>query len=441
MNNLKYKISVLTLGCRVNQYESDSFSSELEKFGIAIVPFGERVDLSVVNTCTVTSESDRKSRQMVRRAAQNADHVIVTGCFAQVSPEIALTLGDSVYVFGNSEKASLAEDIYKIITGTFDGKRNSVTPPNDRRAVSMKLDTPMRTRSYVKIEDGCNNRCSYCIINRARGPVRSKDPSLVIEEVSALASRGCSEVILTGIETASYGMDFSVRRPYGHSLADLIVEVAKINGIERIGLGSLEPTVMSEYFVSLVSNVKKLLPHFHLSIQSGSSRTLAAMRRRYNSAMALDAIYRMRAAIPDATYSADMIVGFPGESEDDFLETVKFCREAEFLHLHIFPYSKRKGTEAAEMKNQIPESEKHSRLVRLEAEGASIKKSLLDKYVANHADSPVYVLCEKTHGNSSFGHSEHFVEVTINDCITPVREIVPVYLDSTDGKTCVGHTK
>lgn len=441
MNNTQYKISVLTLGCRVNQYESDSFSSELEKFGISIVPFGERVDLSVVNTCTVTAESDRKSRQMVRRAAQNADHVIVTGCFAQVSPEIALTLGESVYVFGNSEKASLAEDIYKIITGTFDGKRNSVTPPDDRRAVSMKLDTPMRTRSYVKIEDGCNNRCSYCIINRARGPVRSKDPSLVLEEVSALASRGCSEVILTGIETASYGLDFEERHPYGHSLADLITEVAKIDGIERIGLGSLEPTVMSEYFVSRVSEVKKLLPHFHLSIQSGCSRTLAAMRRRYNADMALDAIRRMRAAIPEATYSADVIVGFPGESEDDFLETIEFCRVAEFLHLHIFPYSKRKGTEAAEMKNQIPEPEKHSRLVRLESDGALIKKRLLEKHVADHVDSPVYILCEKTRGSSSFGHSEHFIEVEIKGYAAPVREIVAVYLDSTDGETCVGHTK
>ncbi|MBE6542667.1 MAG: tRNA (N(6)-L-threonylcarbamoyladenosine(37)-C(2))-methylthiotransferase MtaB [Ruminococcaceae bacterium] len=441
MNHTKYRVSLLTLGCRVNQYESDSLSEALYKLGIEIVPFGERADLSVVNTCTVTAESDRKSRQMIRRAAQKADHVVVTGCFAQISADVALTLEKQVYVFGNSEKASLADQIFDILNGVFTGDCNSVTPPTSPATVSMKLTTPMRSRSYVKIEDGCNNKCSYCIINQARGPVRSKDPALVIEEITALASRGCSEVILTGIETASYGLDFENKKPYGHSLADLIEEVAKIDGIERIGLGSLEPTVMSEYFVSRVSGIKKLLPHFHLSIQSGCSRTLAKMRRKYNADMALDAIFRMKKAMPETTFSADVIVGFPGETEEDFNATVEFCRKVEFLHLHIFPYSKRKGTEAADMPDQVPDSVKHDRLVFLENDGKDIKKRLLEKYVDDHRNSHVYVLCEKTENGSSFGHTEHYIETEIPSCNAPSGTILPVYLTSTDGERCRGVIK
>ncbi len=441
MNDIEYRVSILTLGCRVNQYESDTIKSSLKARGITIVPFGDPADLAMVNTCTVTAESDRKSRQMIRRAAQSAEHIAVTGCFAQISADTALTLGKSVYVFGNSDKASLADNIISILKGEYSAERNAVTPPTDPRAVAMKLDTPMRSRSFVKIEDGCENRCSYCIINKARGPVRSKHPDLVIDEITALAAKGCHEVILTGIETASYGMDFAERKPYGHALADLIEKVAEIDGIERIGLGSLEPTVMTDYFVSRAARVKKLLPHFHLSIQSGCSRILAKMRRRYTAVMAAEAIGRMKKALPEATYSADVIVGFPGETEEDFHETVEFCRGIEFLHLHIFPYSKREGTEAAEMDGQLHDSIKHKRLIALESEAKQIKRRLLEKYVNDHKKEPVYVLCEKMVGSSAFGHSEHFIEVTVTDRTADVGEIIPVYLDSTDGNTCTGHSK
>lgn len=441
MNETIHTVSVLTLGCRVNQYESDAFSAEMEKLNIKIVPFDTPCDIAIVNTCTVTAESDRKSRQMIRRAAQNAHHVIVTGCYAQISAEEAAASPSVIYVCGNSGKHTLAKTIGELLSGTYSGEVNSVTSPTDPGAVSMTLSTPMRTRSYIKIEDGCGNKCAYCIINKARGPVRSKDPDVVFAEAKHLAEAGTQEIILTGIETASYGMDFPTHKPYGHCLADLICDVAKADAVKRIGLGSLDPTVMSEYFVEKIKNTDKLLPHFHLSIQSGSSRTLARMRRKYNKDMALAAVERMKAAVPGVTFSADIIVGFPGETEEDFEDTLDFCRKVRFLHLHIFPYSKRAGTEAAEMKDQIPEPVKKDRFNRLEALGNEINRELIEKYITDHSENkkiPVRVLIEKNIGTASSGHSEHFVEVKIRNCSAEVGSVVEAYLDGTDGKFVTG---
>lgn len=441
MSNTENTVSILTLGCRVNQYESDTLAAELKKRGISVVPFGERCCVAVVNTCTVTAESDRKSRQMIRRAAQTAKFVVVAGCYAQASPDEASMLEGVIFVCGNSGKHSLADAVADILAGTFSMPVNSVRPHNGIEAVESVLVSPMRTRSYIKIEDGCNNKCSYCIINKARGPVRSKSPETVLAEAAHLSSSGTQEIILTGIETASYGMDFGERKPAGHYLADLICNVAEIPTVGRIGLGSLDPTVMSEYFVGKISRCGKVLPHFHLSIQSGCDKTLAAMRRKYNSEMALSAIRRMRDGLPGVTFSADIIVGFPSEDDADFEATVRFCREAEFLHLHIFPYSKRAGTEAAGFENQVPEKIKSERAATLDEEARMMKRTLLESYVTSHGTaSPVYVLVEKCSGAAASGHSEHFAEVKIKNCKADIGAVVPVYLDSTDGNFCYGHT-
>lgn len=439
MKNKRYKISVTTLGCRVNQYESLSFTEGLKRYGIDVVKPGEPCDAAIVNTCTVTAESDRKSRQMIRRAATYADHVIVTGCFAQIASDTAASIDKVVYVCGNGGKASLADTVYMILTGTYGGDKSKVRDPDGYDAVEMTTSAPERSRSYIKIEDGCENHCAYCIIPKARGPVRSKKPETVLAEAKNLAEAGCREVILTGIETASYGMDFEGRPPYGYRLAELIGDIAKVPGIERIGLGSLEPTVMSEYFVRKLASTPKILPHFHLSIQSGCSRTLAGMKRRYNAEMAMTAIRQMRAAIPDVTFSADVIVGFPDETEEDFAETMEFCREARFLHMHIFPYSKRAGTAAAEMKGQIAENVKHDRLVRLEAVGQEVKREMLDNYVEKHWEAPVYVLVEKSENGTVVGHSEHYFEVHIPECTADAGEILAVLLDGHDGEIVKGH--
>ena len=438
MSDCSPTVSFYTLGCRVNQYESDAVSAELKRRGVTVVPFGEPVDLTVVNTCTVTAESDRKSRQIIRRAAQTAARVAVVGCYAQIDGETAAKQENVVYVSGNGGKGTLADTILSLLDETYTGPVLAVTPPTDQATADMVLASPQRTRPYIKIEDGCNNRCAYCLINRARGPVRSKSPGAVLAEAAALADQGAQEIILTGIETASYGLDFAERRPYGHYLADLLEAVSRIDGIRRIGLGSLDPSVMSDYFVGKVAALPKVLPHFHLSIQSGSSRTLAAMRRRYNADMALAAVERMRRVRPDVTFSADVITGFPGETDEDFAETVDFCRAVRFLHLHLFPYSKRAGTEAASLPDQVPESVKHERLAVLEAEDEAIRRKLLLRYVEDHRDRPIELLVEKCIGGLSSGHSEHFVEIRGVPKRSAIGEIVPVLLTDTDGKTVTG---
>ncbi len=438
MNETMKNISILTLGCRVNQYESDYFAAKMKEAGYRVVPFGQPCNLSLVNTCTVTAESDRKSRQMIRRAAQYAEKVMVAGCYSQMDAQTVAAMDKVVYVCGNNGKAALAETALSLLNGTYAGPVNAVFPPEDRKSVEMAVPFPMRTRSYVKIEDGCHNRCSYCIISSARGPVRSKDPKLVLDEIRCLAKQGCREVILTGIETASYGMDFSARKPYGHDLADLIEEVAKIEGIERIGLGSLDPTVMSPYFCEIAKRTKKLLPHFHLSMQSGSDKILHKMRRKYTAAMILAGVERMKTAVPNVTFSADIIVGFPDETEEDFLATLSLCQQISFLHLHIFPYSKRQGTEAAVMDGQVKENVKKQRAALLEEEGKRIKLSLLNDYVSTHRDTPVYLLVEKCIGGFCSGHSEHFVEIKKVPREAPVGSVIPALLENTDGEVCLG---
>ena len=407
---------------------------------MTVVPFGDPADAAVVNTCTVTGESDRKSRQMIRRAAQNAAHVIVTGCFAQIAGDEISSMENVTFVCGNDGKACLADTVLAVLSGILPAQVNGVTPPTGRGSVEMTLPSPQRTRSYIKIEDGCGNRCAYCLIRTARGPVRSKARETVLEEARALARAGAKEVILTGIEAASYGMDFENRQPYGHALADLIRDVNRIPGILRIGLGSLEPTVLNDYFADAVRESEKLLPHFHLSVQSGSTAVLRAMRRRYPAEAVLRAMERIRAARPDVTFSADIIVGFPGEEEEDYRLTEDFCREAGFLHLHIFPFSKREGTEAASMENQVPEPVKRERAERLEQAGAAIRRDLLERYAAEHRDSPVRLLVEKNGGGFLSGHSEHFVELKKIPGRAEVGEVVPVLIDSTDGLVCTGRT-
>ena len=438
MNQNAPTVSVLTLGCRVNQYESDALCAVLKERGVKIVPFGDPADLAVVNTCTVTGESDRKSRQMIRRAAQNALHVVVTGCFAQVAGNEIAGMENVTFVCGNSGKASLADTVLSVLGGDLPAEINGVAPPTDSGSVEMTLSAPQRTRSYVKIEDGCGNRCAYCLIRFARGPVRSKPRETALGEVRALARAGAKEVILTGIETASYGMDFENRQPYGHALADLIREVDRIPGIERIGLGSLEPTVLNDYFAEAVRDCPHLLPHFHLSVQSGSSAVLRAMRRRYTAEAVLEAVERIRAVRPDVTYSADIITGFPGETEEDFGKTADFCRAASFLHLHIFPFSEREGTEAALMEDQVPVRVRRERAEALAEIGDGIRKNLLDRYVSDHRDRPVRLLVEKNGGGLLSGHSEHFVELKKIPGRAAVGSVVSVLLEATDGVTCTG---
>lgn len=428
------KASIYTLGCRVNQYESDALSERLSAVGFEIVPFGTPCDITVVNTCTVTAESDRKSRQLVRRAAaySKGGAVIVTGCFAQVAPDDAEKLG-AACVVGNGDKDKIAEIALRIAEG---GEyREKVTDLSEAGYDSLTVSRPKRVRTFVKIEDGCENKCAYCIIPRARGRVRSKAPQEVLREVGVIAAAGCSEIILTGIETASYGRDL------GHyGLGDLIRDVSRVEGVRRIALGSLDPSAVNAAFMDKVADIDSLLPHFHLSVQSGCTKTLNRMRRRYTAEKVLENMELVRSRIPDVTFSADIITGFPGESEQDFLESAQFCASARFMHLHIFPYSERKGTEAENMPDKIPEAERKRRAGFLAKQQEAVQGEILDSYIAAHSDphSPVYVLCEKQEDGVLFGHTEHFAECRIQSENDFTGKIIPTVLKGREGAVLEG---
>ena len=433
-NTTAPRASFCTLGCRVNQYESDAIAASLEEDGFQIVSFGQEADVTIVNTCTVTAESDRKSRQHIRRAAaaNPGKPLIVTGCFAQVSPDAASAIDGVSAVIGNGNKAEIPALARRLIEGEAVQSRVG----DISRAVydDMVLLKPRRSRSYIKIQDGCENRCAYCIIPAARGKIRSKLPSDVLTEAAALARAGCHEIILTGIETAAYGRDSGGK----FNLAGLMKQLNDVPGIERIGLGSLEPNLMRERFLSEIAPLKAVLPHFHISLQSGSSSVLKRMRRPYNADQAMDFIRAVREYFPQAMLTADVIVGFPGETEAEFEETMAFCREAQLLHLHIFPYSIRRGTEAAGMPDQVPECVKKQRAADLAKQQAEIKRALLEKYVESHREKPVYVLIEEEKKGCLVGHSEHYVEIHLGADAGQIGQIVPVTLRETNGDVCFG---
>ena len=434
-NKLKPTAYIYTLGCKVNQYESEAIAELLESDGIVVSESADNCDAYIINTCTVTAESDRKARQFIRRAiSKNPDaYIIVTGCLAQSSPEDVAKIDGVDFICGNGEKLLAAKKLIEYFnTSKQKGSAKiAVSDINETDFEEMSITKFDRTRAYVKIEDGCENRCSYCIIPSARGKIRSKAPQDIISEVEALARGGCKEVVLTGIETASYGKDLG-----DITLADILCRVDKIDGIERVRLGSLDPSLITPAFVEKIAGLKTLAPHFHLSLQSGSSRVLALMRRKYNSDMAMHAITLLRESIPSVCFTTDVIVGFPQETEEDFQETVNFVRNAEFLMVHIFPYSSRKGTEAAKMKGQIDKSEKSRRLHELEAVAKESRFAILEKEIASNTAKRV--LFETFDGEFAYGHTDNFIEVAVKSTEDLRSLIKAVKLTHTDGSVCYG---
>ncbi len=422
-------VAILTLGCKVNQYESEAIAEALEASGFSVRPEREACDVYVVNTCTVTAESDRKARQLIRRLlSQNpAAYMIVTGCSAQSHAARIAAIPGVDAVVGNREKLSVVDVALELIAGGV--KRNE--PLVEVPSLAGSSFEPMaitrfgRTRAYVKIEDGCESHCAYCAIPAARGPIRSKSPEDVLREVADLTARGCREIVLTGIETGAWGRDLGDMR-----LEDLLCRVDAIPGIGRIRLGSLDPTVMTAQFVDRIAGLTALAPHFHLSMQSGCSSTLARMRRKYNASQAVTAMERVRAAWPAVQFTTDMIVGFPGETEAEFAESVAFAEAARFLHIHVFPYSRREGTPAAVMPEQVSEEIKHERVQILSHVSTISCTAILDDILM--AASPLSVLPE-THGEGYvLGHTPSFVEVRVESkSPIPNREIsvIPVRRD------------
>lgn len=432
-----YTAGIFTLGCKVNQYESEAMAEELRRLGVVVLPPTEICDLYLINTCTVTAESDRKARQFIRRAiSRNPDAaIVVTGCLAQTAPESLTAIAGVDLIVGNTQKCEAARaGAALLFSGTPKTRQPKILVESTVGAgfEPMQITSFERTRAYVKIEDGCESHCTYCIIPSARGDVRSKPVCEVIREITGLCEGGCREIVLTGIETASYGRDL----PEGADLASLLEEIDRIPGIGRVRISSLDPSLIRPDFVRRISPLHSLAPHFHLSLQSGSDRTLAAMKRKYNARMARDAMELLRRNIPDVKFTTDIIVGFPGEEEEDFLATVDFVRDAGFLHAHIFPYSKRKGTPAAVMPNQVPEEEKTRRLHLLSEVAAEGCKRILAQEVSRGRVCDV--LFESMEGGYAYGHSADFLEVAIPADTSLHAQLFPVRLCRTDGKVCYG---
>ena len=424
-----YTVGLYTLGCKVSLYETEAIAESFRREGFEIRAFDDACDVYVINTCTVTAESDAKSRKYIRRAIRKNPRaiVIVVGCYSQRAPEeVAMIEGVSA-VIGTQDKLRAVE-IAKRLLSAERRVQNAEVFVGSLEGVGfepMCVKNAPRTRAYVKIEDGCECKCTYCAISGARGPVRSKHPEDVISEVEGLYKSGTREIVLTGIETGSYGADLNEK----YDLAALLCELDSRHSCERIRLGSMAPELLSEKFISRVGNLGILVPHIHISMQSGADSVLRGMKRRYNRKMALDNIARIRKYKPDVMFTADLMVGFPGETEEDFLDTVNFVREARLLDAHVFAYSKREGTPAATYENQIPEDVKRERSARLIAEKNAVRDSVLDEVVRE--GKTLSCIAETRDKNGVYtAHSDSYIEVRFEGeegLSGDIIDIIPMY--------------
>ena len=405
MNEVK-KVAFCSLGCKVNQYETNAMAQKFIEHGYEVVEFDEYADVYIVNTCTVTNVADRKSRQMLRRAKEiNKDATLVAcGCYAQVAKDELKKIPEIDLIIGNNEK----NDIIQIV-------ENHISQKGAEDLVSdvmYKLDYvelgtttyTEKTRAVIKVQDGCDRFCSYCLIPYARGHIRSRKIENVIEEIKKVVEEGINEVVITGIHIASYGRDF---KGENIGLIDLLEEINKIQGLHRIRLGSIEPTIVTAEFVERLSKLDKICDHFHLSLQSGCTETLKRMNRRYTTEEFKAVTKRLRAKFPNAALTTDIIVGFPGETDEEFNTTYEFLKEIAFYKMHIFKYSQRKGTKAAVMPNQVDgkiKEERSKKLIELSNEN---EYNYNKKYIGKQVE----VLFEEREGEYLKGHTTNYIVV------------------------------
>ena len=369
------KAALHNLGCKVNEYECECMAHLLEEAGYEIVPFTEKADVYVINTCSVTQIADKKSRQMLSRArSKNPDAIVVAaGCYVQTAKDKLEDSPNVDILISNNKK----EELVRLISEYEKGQKNSAISniACDRRYEDMFLAHTMdHTRAFIKVQDGCDQFCSYCIIPYARGRSRSRSIESVISEVTHLASKGYKEVVITGIHLSSFGKDT------GEKLIDLVKSVAAISGIERVRFGSFEPCIMDEEFISELSSVKEVCPHFHLSLQSGSDSVLKRMNRSYTADEYFKSVSILRKYFNNPAITTDVICGFPGETDIEFEETIDFVRRVGFYEMHVFKYSKRPGTRAVKMPDQVREELKHERSQRLIELGESMRLDFLKLY-------------------------------------------------------------
>ena len=392
-------------GCKTNQYESNAIIQKFIENGYKLVDFDEKSDVYIVNTCTVTNISDRKSRQILRRAKQkNKDSIlIVIGCYVQVAREKLEEIEEIDILLGNNEK----KDILKYLENYKKERQEEITDVMSQKEYVEFGSTTFteKTRAVIKIQDGCDRFCSYCIIPYARGRVRSRKVEEIQEEITEIAKLGIKEVVLTGIHIASYGKDFKENI----GLIDLLEKINQIDGIERIRLGSLEPKLIDEEFAERLSKLNKICPHFHLSLQSGCTEVLKRMNRRYSTEEFKTSVNLLRKKFKDVMLTADVIVGFPGETEEEFNETFEFLKEIKFYKIHVFKYSKRENTKAADMPNQVLPEIKEERSKKV----LELSNKIQNEYNREQIGRIVRVLVEEKNEKYYKGHTANYMCVMI----------------------------
>lgn len=426
------KVAFYTLGCKVNQYETESLKNKLIKLGYEEVSFEDWADFYVVNSCTVTSVADRKTRNILRRAkkANNQSKVIVTGCYAQTNAKELLEIEEVDYVVGNSNKTGVIDLIENI-----ERKPSSHIVLNDIFKEEEYKELEFSTfremsRAYIKIQDGCNNFCSYCKIPFGRGKSRSRKLENIIEEAEKLSKEGFKEIILIGINLGAYGEDFEEKITF----EDLLEAVVKVEGITRIRIGSMYPDKINERFIEIMKNNKKIMPHLHISLQSCNDEVLKGMRRKYGTELIVDRLSALRNNVENIEYTADVIVGFPGETEEMYESSKKLIKEIGFSTLHVFPYSERENTLAATFDRKVSPAEKKRRAGDLEKSEKESAVKVREKYIGKTLN----VLIEEKKGNGYFGYSENYLRVKVLSDNLSVNDEVNVRITGIEKELLTG---
>lgn len=419
-------VGVLSLGCKVNTYESEYVINELKNAGYEIKNFDDICDVYIINTCTVTNNSDSKSKKMIRQAIKRNPNacVVAMGCFIAANPDIQIDGLD--IILGNKDKSKIVE----LLDEYFKNKNELRLQYTGRLKEFEDMyisNFPGRTRAFVKIQDGCDNFCTYCIIPFVRGKCRSKDESKVIDEVKSLVKNGYKEVVLTGIHTGSYGVDLDT------DFADLLDKLVKIDGLLRLRISSIETTELNDKVLNVLKNSKVLVDHLHIPIQAGSNEILKAMNRKYDLDYFFNKINEIRTIRPDIAISTDVIVGFPGETEELFNTTIDTCKKLEFSKLHVFPYSERRGTASSRMDGKIDEHEKKERSRRLIEVSHELEMNYMKKFINKEVD----VLVEEFRDGYSYGHTGNYLHVKINKEL-PHNEMVKVTIKDIEYPYVIG---
>ena len=413
-----------TLGCKVNTYESNAMLKIFNEAGYQEVDFKQVADVYVINTCTVTNTGDSKSRQMIRKAIRKNPKatICVVGCYSQTAPEEIEKIEGVGVVLGTQYRSDIVKYVDEHLeTGEMVINVDNVM--NLRKFEDLNIDRFKNTRAFLKIQDGCNNFCTYCIIPYARGRVRSRKKESVLNQAQRLVDNGYVEIVLTGIHTAGYGEDLD-----DYSFYELLVDLVKIKGLKRLRISSIETSQISDEIIDLIGSNEIIVDHLHVPLQAGSDATLKRMNRKYTTAEYLEKINKIRSYLPNIAFTTDVIVGFPGETDEEFEETYNFIKQVNYSELHVFPYSPRKNTPAAKMKGQVNDQIKHERANRL----LQLSKELNHEFALKQIGKTLKVLFEKRDGEYLIGHAGDYLKVKVKTADNLIGEIVTIKIDKYD---------